>query len=218
MAEPRPKQITGYKKALAFIAASLVKILSATYRITVVAPKRPYTDSIFCFWHSQLLMPVGLYRYLFRNEFIPTPITALVSASKDGAFLYEILRRLGISTIRGSSSRRGAQALVEARRALKLGSSIAITPDGPKGPENIAKDGAVVLSRMTQTPIIPLEFVPQRCWRLKSWDRFIIPWPFTKVYVYFHEVIDPRPEQSDHQVAEALSQRLNNSSSKINID
>lgn len=217
MAAPPPKQLTGYKKLLAFLAASLVKLLTSTYRVTVVAPEKPYTDSIFCFWHNQLLMPVGLYRFLFKEKYIPCPMTALVSASKDGAFLYEILERLGIYTIRGSSSRRGAQALVEARRALGSGSAVAITPDGPKGPPNSAKQGAIALARLTSTPIIPLEFRAGSSWRLKSWDKFMIPKPFTKIHIYFHQRIEVYPEDSEEEAAQLLTQILNQRTSGDSI-
>lgn len=133
---------------------------------------------IFIFWHSKML--TGWY--LFRGK----GYAALVSKSKDGEILSNILTKWKYKTIRGSSSKGGREALLELKEKLNNNNSSVLTPDGPRGPSNEIKNGALILSFETGVPIIPVKMVNRKKIILKkSWDKFEIPLPFSRCDVYF---------------------------------
>jgi len=138
---------------------------------------------IFCLWHNRLAISMIVHR---RH---PRKLAALVSASKDGALLAAVLGRFGVEQIRGSSSRRGPQALLELSRHARSGYDLAVTPDGPKGPRYVVQDGIISLAQITGLPIIPVtcNTRPKIC--LKSWDRFQIPLPFSRCELILNEPI-----------------------------
>jgi hypothetical protein len=135
---------------------------------------------IFCIWHKHLALGLASYDNYAKKKWNEKGLAALVSASGDGAFLAAILGKFNIETARGSSSRRGPQALLEASRWLRNGYSLAITPDGPRGPAQKIQDGVLYLAQVTGCAIIPVSNYAHWKIRLKSWDRFQIPLPFTK--------------------------------------
>lgn len=110
----------------------------------------------------------------------PRKLAALISASKDGALLAAVLGKFGVQQVRGSSSRRGPQALLELTSRAEMGYDLAVTPDGPKGPRYVAREGAIALAQLTGLPIIPVTC--NLTWKicLKSWDRFQVPLPFSR--------------------------------------
>jgi hypothetical protein len=111
----------------------------------------------------------------------------LTSASKDGELLASIVRRFGLGAVRGSSSRRGALALRELTEVLARGDSdVIITPDGPRGPRYVLSPGLVYLAQKTALPLMRVQVDYTRFWELKSWDRFRIPKPFSKVDITLH--------------------------------
>lgn len=112
----------------------------------------------------------------------------LVSPSRDGAWLTALLGNLGIRTVRGSSRHRGRGALLEMIEVLAQGHSVTMTPDGPRGPRYIAKPGVAVLAKETEVPILLGGVYIPRCWRLRSWDRFYLPRPFSKIYLQVEEI------------------------------
>jgi hypothetical protein len=107
-------------------------------------------------------------------------LVALISASKDGAFLAAILECFGVQPVRGSSSRRGPQALLELTSWAERDYDLAITPDGPRGPRYVVQEGVMSLAQLTGRPIIPFGFYARRKIQLKSWDGFQIPLPFSR--------------------------------------
>jgi len=119
----------------------------------------------------------------------PRKLAALVSASKDGALLAAVLGRFGVEQVRGSSSRRGPQALLELTSHAQMGYDLAITPDGPRGPRYVVQEGVIALAQLTGLPIIPVTCNTRRKLCLKSWDRFQIPLPFSKCEVILNEPI-----------------------------
>lgn len=137
----------------------------------------------------------------------PYRLAAMVSASKDGAFLAAILEAFGVQPVRGSSSRRGPQALLELQTWAERGCNLALTPDGPRGPRYIAQDGAVLLAQITGLPIVPIGVSIGWKWTLKSWDAFQVPLPFSKCEVVFGEPIRVARELSD-EAREAARVRL----------
>lgn len=177
----RPRKLTLSRRILAILIGVLVKIYSGTWRIRLKGYEVPVGVSIICLWHNRLIMPIALYKRCLRRNLITCPLSAMISASRDGSFLTAVISQFGLGAIRGSSSRRGAVALLEARRALDGGSAVAVTPDGPRGPKYVSKSGPVHLASHSGCCIIPLSPQPSRYWQLKSWDQFRIPFPFATI-------------------------------------
>lgn len=135
---------------------------------------------IYCIWHNRLVLALASYKDLAPDQWREKGLATVVSASGDGAFLADMLRKLGMQAIRGSTSRRGPQALLEATRWIRRDYSVAITPDGPRGPVYQVQDGIIFLAQLTGCPIIPVSNFAHWKLQLKSWDRFQIPLPFAR--------------------------------------
>lgn len=132
---------------------------------------------VVIFWHNRLFAAPIFYRRFFRKRRLAT----LISASKDGAWLSGFVSRLGMRPVRGSRFKRGAQAVRDLIAAQREGFDIAVSPDGSRGPIYDMKAGAVTVAMKTGAPIVLLSFNHSGAWRLKSWDRFYIPYPFSKI-------------------------------------
>jgi len=124
----------------------------------------------------------------------------LVSPSADGQLSMALLRGLRIPVVEGSSSRGGARAMREMMNTLRAGSSIAITPDGPRGPMHSMTDGVPFLSHSTGYPILPMGIAVSRSWRMASWDRFTVPKPFSRILVVVGNPIQVDPSLEDQEV------------------
>ncbi|MEO7963088.1 MAG: DUF374 domain-containing protein, partial [Gemmatimonadaceae bacterium] len=139
------------------------------------------------------------------------PISILVSTHADGEIIARILESLGFTTVRGSSSRGGARALLELVRVLREGHDVAVTPDGPRGPRRVFAPGAAVAAMRAGAPVIGIGARTERAWRLRSWDRLMIPKPFARVTVRYTEALrvvgnTPRDAERD---APRLGEALN---------
>ncbi|MDR0330376.1 MAG: lysophospholipid acyltransferase family protein [Chitinispirillales bacterium] len=175
------------EKLLSFLIWLIGTTLGKTWRFNVASP--PSVDifdassapKVYCFWHANLLV----VSYLFRN----TGKTAIVSHSKDGRIAAWVAKRWGHGVIFGSSRRGGAGALRQAVRAVREGRSLGITPDGPKGPREVAKPGAAQIAIAGKAPAVAIRVDAKSALRLKSWDRFAIPYPFAKIDVVLSEPI-----------------------------
>ncbi len=139
------------------------------------------TPRIFCFWHSHLL-PMA---YLLRG----TGKTAIVSQSKDGKRAAAVVKLWKNDVVFGSSSQGGFSALRQCLRILNSQKSVVVTPDGPKGPREKVKPGVSQLALMSKAPVITISALPARAWFLNSWDRFMVPKPFTKMNIIVSEPI-----------------------------
>ncbi|HEV2095372.1 MAG TPA: lysophospholipid acyltransferase family protein [Chthoniobacterales bacterium] len=138
----------------------------------------PYIGAL---WHSRLLLlPFALRRYLPQRDG-----AALISASRDGALLADVVHRFGFDVVRGSSSRKGATAILQLAEVLAAGRDVVITPDGPRGPCYELGAGIVFLAQKSGCAVIPMNMEYSSCWRLRSWDRFILPRPFSTVRIIF---------------------------------
>jgi lysophospholipid acyltransferase (LPLAT)-like uncharacterized protein len=131
-------------------------------------------------WHNRLFPGIGA---LMKSDIRDHELYALVSASRDGAQLTQFLDALDIRTIRGSSSRRGSTAARALLKVLHRGNAVAITVDGPRGPCYEAQQGAALLLQTTGVPAILINVECESCWELPSWDRFIIPLPYSRVKI-----------------------------------
>ncbi len=149
-----------------------------------------------------------VYESLVRPQHPHDHLAALISASKDGALLTAILQAFGVQVVRGSSSRRGAQALLELTSWAERGYDLAVTPDGPRGPCYVVQEGVMALAQVTGLPIIP--YSCQLGWKLrvKSWDRFQIPLPFSRCEMTFGEPIRVPRGASDAERAQLREQLL----------
>ena len=186
-----------------WIGSLIVRLLIPTLRVKVAGVRFPERIDgrpfVLCFWHSQLLT----LSYLYRNR----NIHVLVSSHRDGEYIVRVTKHLGYGAVRGSSTRGGVRLLGQALDALRRGIDIAITPDGPRGPRQQFKPGALFLARESGCPIVMGACVPHKAWRLKSWDRFIIPKPFSPAALV---VSDPIfiPPGLDDQAMEARRAEL----------
>jgi lysophospholipid acyltransferase (LPLAT)-like uncharacterized protein len=167
--------------------------------------------AIYCLWHNRLILCMAAYRLHRRNVRMGTSMAALISASKDGAFLAAILERFKLQPVRGSSSRRGPQALLELTSWADRGYDLAITPDGPRGPKYVVQQGAMSLAQLTGLPVIPFGFHARRKIQLKSWDAFQIPLPFSRCDLHMgapiripREITDAQREELRLQLEQAL--------------
>lgn len=133
--------------------------------------------AVMIIWHNRLLAGTAFYlRHLQERR-----LATLISASKDGAWLSGFVEKLGVRTVRGSRFNRGAQAVRDMITASNEGFDIGVTPDGSRGPLYDMKPGALRVALKTGAPIILLSLNHTSAWRLKTWDRFYIPHPFSKV-------------------------------------
>jgi lysophospholipid acyltransferase (LPLAT)-like uncharacterized protein len=142
--------------------------------------RKPVTENyIGALWHNRLLIFPLVLRRFFPNR----PGAALISASRDGDLLTDAIHRFGYDVIRGSSSRMGASAILQLTEVLASGRDVVITPDGPRGPAYELGPGIIFLAQKSGASVLPVNLEYSRCWRLGSWDRFIIPKPFSTVRV-----------------------------------
>ena len=186
-------------RRVGLVGSLLMRLWCRTLRFRFTDPANvmrvpdPEKPLLWAFWHNRLF----IMGYLFRRFFPGRRGAALASPSKDGEIISALLERFGIESVRGSSSRRGAAALIEMKRVLQRGSVMAITPDGPRGPVYHVNPGVVKLAQISGGGILPVQVEFSRYWQLKSWDGFRLPKPFSTVHVTFHPV---------HRVAETDSE------------
>lgn len=161
----------------------VIGLLARTWRIRVVgrdavdalrAARRPVA---FAFWHGQMLPLMWQH----RGE----GMAILVSSHRDGEIIARVSHSFGFRALRGSSSRGAGRALLGLVRELQGGGEVAVTPDGPRGPARRFAPGALVAAQRAGAHVIPVSAHAARAWRLGSWDRFMIPKPFTRVTVAY---------------------------------
>jgi lysophospholipid acyltransferase (LPLAT)-like uncharacterized protein len=144
------------------------------------------TAAVYVLWHRSLL--ACAWRFRNRN------IAILISESFDGELIARTVQRLGFLPVRGSSSRSGAPGLRNMERAFRAGHNCAITADGPRGPIFIAKPGAAQLATLVGSDVGAFYVLPVRAWQLRSWDRFLIPKPFSRVFVTWPRRVSADPD------------------------
>lgn len=175
-------EVTGWRRLLLWLLSLLLRGWVRTLRFeadaeTVARLSKSDEPIAFVLWHNRLFLSPEIFRR-YRSK---RRMYGLVSASKDGAWLAAFYRMIGLLPVRGSSSnfgREAGRALIEVMRA---GNDIGITPDGPRGPLYTVEPGVLVVTRRNNAPMVLLgaEFGPAK--RLRSWDRFYVPWPFTRI-------------------------------------
>lgn len=170
-------------RAVLMLGRGFLQMLSRTWRIRVVNGeyirdlRRAGRPFIFALWHGQLLPLLWHHR--------EEGVLILVSEHRDGELVARAARSLGYGLIRGSSTHGGGRALISLVRELQSGHEVAITPDGPRGPARTFAPGALVAAQRSESFILPIAASADRAWRLRSWDRFMIPKPFARVTVAY---------------------------------
>ena len=153
-------------------------------------------------WHGRGATTIPLFR--------GTRASILVSLSRDGQVMEELLKGFGFDIIHGSSSKGGTQAIRELRKQLGGGRTVCLSPDGPRGPNHSVAKGVPYLGRATGAPILPVGIAPSRAWRLNNWDRYTIPKPFAKVVAYVGAPlrVERRSDESDEACAARIRAAL----------
>ena len=179
-----PRKLKWRHHVAAFLIFAGIRLISMTWRCRFVDVhgflNEPRGAMIFCAWHNRLGLSMSIWQRFGREKIHCAGLVALISASHDGAMLARALRYFNVEAVRGSSSRRGPQALLELTSYTERGYSVAITPDGPRGPRYTIRDGIIALGQISGLPILPVSTcVPWKI-TLKSWDRFQVPLPFAR--------------------------------------
>ena len=156
-----PNSPRWFQRLAAFFIWLVASLVLATLRYRVNDPhgllkRKDFPPAVFCIWHNGLALSMKIYFSFVRPQKSAQRLAGLVSASKDGALLAAIFERFGVQPVRGSSSRRGAQALRELTTWADRGYDLAITPDGPRGPRYVVQEGAIVLAQLTGRELVPV--------------------------------------------------------------
>jgi len=188
----------------------LLRAVSSTYKVTLWGGEiesSVYSRGevpIFCSWHQ---------RWFAGITFLPKrhPTAIMVSQSRDGEIISRMIAALGWQVARGSSSKGGMKALRELLGCLKKGFAVGHIVDGPRGPFGEIKPGLLSLAQISGMPIVPMIISPEKSWAFNSWDRFLIPKPFSRVVIRFDkEIYVPRKLSGDaaEELRKQVEQRL----------
>ena len=179
-------RIRGWRSVVLWPFVALLRLWGRTLKFEIPAADLSLFELrdepvIFVLWHNRLFAVPELFRHLRPSK----RIHALISASKDGAWLAAFFELAGLGTVRGSSSKYGRQALHGLADRLNAGDDVGLTPDGPRGPVYKVKGGGITLARKTGVRSVLLGINYDRAWRIPSWDRFFLPVPWSTVRVSF---------------------------------
>lgn len=193
-----------FHRLLAWPIFALVRTVSATLRFqwedrSGFFEESPRGPAIYCIWHNRLTLSMAIYNGYIRKRSQTAGLAAMVSASKDGGFLAAVLECFSVQPVRGSSSRRGPQALLELTSWAEKGYDLAITPDGPRGPRYVVQEGAMSLAQLTGLPVVPVSFHSSFKLKARSWDRFQIPLPFSRCEVFIGKPLLVPRDASDSE-------------------
>lgn len=184
-----PHKARWQQRLAAVLAYSLIRLVSATVRYRLndksgLVNNESNERIIFALWHNRLALSLMMYRRYVARFAPERRLAAMVSASRDGGFLARVLELFGAEPVRGSSSRRGPQALREMVSSAEAGLDLAITPDGPRGPCYQVQEGVISTAQLTGLPIVPVSYHLNWKYRPKTWDRFQVPLPFARCEIY----------------------------------
>ena len=158
---------------------------------------------VLALWHGELF-PATAFGYTLTPRLV-----TFVSQSKDGELIARVIERLGHATVRGSSTRGGVKALLQAKRIMEKEKRMAVfTVDGPRGPRHKAKDGVIFLAQRAKAKIIPLRAYSCKATTFNSWDKFVLPWPFTRCPIYIGDPMEVTKEKLSKDVLARERKRL----------
>ena len=181
-----------------FIAFNLIRFIYATCKKTYIGgddfPKEP---TVIGFWHAELLFQA----YIYARERKENRVKVMISDHFDGKLIAKTISYFGADTIHGSSNRSASRVLIQALKHLKEGYDVGITPDGPRGPRHEVANGIVIMAQKANAKVVLHSMKASSAWYLKSWDRFVIPKPFSHLEFRISSPIDI----SDMSMEEAKS-------------
>jgi lysophospholipid acyltransferase (LPLAT)-like uncharacterized protein len=190
----------------------LVRLFGATWRIKVLNEEKLLAlkeGKVYCTWHGRSL--IGSIQYRKRGFWV------IISKSKDGDIQTHIFEKLGFKVIRGSTGRGGERALIESIRELRKGESMAITPDGPRGPNKVVQGGVMVMAKKAGSWLIPCGVSARPRILVKSWDRYMVPLPFAKGLVIFGDPMLVPTDATDEEV-ERIRIQFENEITRLEIE
>ena len=198
-----PPSAGGREYWITLFGSLVLRLLVLTLRLRVEDPSKmrelrrdgPY---ILVFWHNRLLLVPSAWNRFFAR-YRPTHGVAMTSTSRDGELIAQFLRHFGMGSVRGSATRRGSVALRELVRATRHGHDNAITPDGSRGPLYEVKGGLILAAQLAGKPLLPVSFEYSSAWRLKGWDRFFIPKPFSRITVILGDLYTVKRTSSEEE-------------------
>lgn len=162
-----------------------LRLLGMTWRVRRVG-QQAFDDMlarhepfVIVFWHGEIVPVSWVHRH--------RDLAPLISTHADGEIIARIVQGLGYRTVRGSTSRGGVRALLETAQLVNSGVTVGFTPDGPRGPRHVFAPGALIVAQRTGRPIVALGATASRAWRLRSWDRHLVPKPFATVTIRYSE-------------------------------
>lgn len=159
-------------------------------------------NAIFAFWHGRMML---------LPAFNPPKrkMRVLISRHRDGSLISQVIAHFGQATVSGSSSKGGAAAASEILEVLKKGDNVSITPDGPRGPVQVAATGVATLARLSGKDVLPITFASTREKRMKSWDRFALAKPFGRVEFFVGSPITAEANEDDETLRKRIEQAMN---------
>jgi lysophospholipid acyltransferase (LPLAT)-like uncharacterized protein len=188
------------------IAIPVLYVLGLTLRTREIGPtewslRTSRENALWSLWHETLLLGTWFYR---RHN-----VHVMISASRDGELIARITQHLGYTPVRGSTSKGSLAATRKLVASLRAGERTAITPDGPRGPRRRTQPGVVAVSRLSGRPFVAIGIGVERCWRMRSWDRFAIPKPFSRVhFAYGDPIWVPREGGSDADYLASMQREM----------
>jgi len=195
---------------VSWLGPALIWLLGKTLRISwkglenLQEVRKGGQRVIYALWHGRLLILTFAHR---RQK-----VHVLISQHRDGELIARTVRRLGFVPIRGSTTRGGTQAIFQMVSKIQDGYDLAITPDGPKGPHHKVQSGAIYIAQRSGLPIMPISASAKSAWRLKSWDSFLIPKPFSKAVIILGKPVyvsqDAVENELNSKIAELEQQLL----------
>lgn len=180
---------------LSRLAYILVRAFGATFRIKVLnyeAIEKLEGGKILCGWHGRSMIASIFFR---KKGF-----WVIISKSKDGEIQTHVFENLGFNIIRGSTGRGGERALIESIRELRKGATMAITPDGPRGPNKVVQGGVMLMAKKADSWLVPCGVSARPRFLAKSWDRYMIPLPFAKCLMNFGTPVKVPADATDDQI------------------
>ena len=190
--EQRPELISG-------LIYRFVTLIGRTLKIELRGVDAASERMIYCGWHGRSFP----FAYSCRDR----GWWVIISQSRDGDIQNTIFQRLGFQTTRGSTGRGGERAAVRAIKALRGGGVLAMTPDGPRGPSQVVQEGIMLIAQKSGARLVPLGIAATPCWRINSWDRYVIPKPFARALLIVGESLSVPVDATPEEV-EAIRLRL----------
>lgn len=204
-------------RALVWILALYIRLVFMTGRrkIEIHPQAKPFMDgtdnAIFAFWHGRMmLMPCMCPHNRLMH--------VLISQHRDGIFISEVMNEFRFNTIAGSTSKNGRSALMAILRSLKQGDNVSITPDGPRGPLQVAAAGVATAARLSGKPVVPITFSASRHKRAKSWDRFMLALPFCRLIFCIGAPIVVERSMDEEEARLAIERALNQLTEKADAE